>query len=197
MKFLDVVTFHVVTSHSQYGAVALYVKSGLIPTPRCNLGKGVLILRQFGLKFKIEMVRIICSVVFIVIQAMIMIILVSICMKFCPIQLYLINKPLPLVTSLNYNSHTPVMLTFFFLFLKQLLPYIVYPSGVSENRGGSSPKVFQLNNALIHMFPTFRVKQEKDSAFGSGKGCPSCRKWGAKLSFHHEGGGAVAANCTP
>ena len=25
-----------------------------------------------------------------------------------------------------------------------------------------------LNNALIHMFPTFRLKHEKKSAFGSG-----------------------------
>ena len=31
-----------------------------------------------------------------------------------------------------------------------------------------SSLVFQLNNALIHMFPTFRTKREKKSAFGSG-----------------------------
>ena len=33
---------------------------------------------------------------------------------------------------------------------------------------------------------------------GQDMGRPSCRKWAAKLSFHHEGGGgcAVAPNCT-
>ena len=49
---------------------------------------------------------------------------------------------------------------------------------------------FQLNNALIHMFPTFRTKHEKGVHLGQDKGRPSCRKWGAKLSLHHEGGGS-------
>ena len=55
---------------------------------------------------------------------------------------------------------------------------------------------FQLNNALIHMFPTFRTKHEKKVHSGQDKRCPSCQKWCAKLSFHHEGG-AVAPTASP
>ena len=50
-------------------------------------------------------------------------------------------------------------------------------------------QVFQMNNALIYMFPTFKTKREK--------GCIWVRIRGAKLSLHHEGGGAVALNCIP
>ena len=38
LKFLDIVAFHA-NRISQNGGVALYVKSGLIPTPRPDLGK--------------------------------------------------------------------------------------------------------------------------------------------------------------
>ena len=43
--------------------------------------------------------------------------------------------------------------------------------GVQKFLGLYSGKIlgfYQLNNALIHMFPTFRTKREKKSAFGSG-----------------------------
>ena len=70
--------------------------------------------------------------------------------------------------------------------------------GAQKSFGLSSGKIlwfFQLNNALVHMFPTFRTKHEKRVHLSQDKGRPSCRKWGAKLSFHHEGGGgAVAPN---
>ena len=56
--------------------------------------------------------------------------------------------------------------------------------------------VFQLNNALIYMLPTSRMKREKRVHLGEDKGRPSCRKWGAKPNFHHEGG-TVAPDCTP
>ena len=57
--------------------------------------------------------------------------------------------------------------------------------------------VFQLNNALIHMFPTLRTKHEKRVHLGQDKGRLSCRKWGAKLSFHHEGGGGSCPQLQP
>ena len=47
---------------------------------------------------------------------------------------------------------------------------------------------FNLNNALIYVFPTFRTKHENRVHLGQDKGHPSYRKWGAKPSFHHEGG---------
>ena len=47
------------------------------------------------------------------------------------------------------------------------------------------------------MFPTSRTKREKRVHLGEDKGRPSYRKWGAKPSFYHEGGGAVAPDCTP
>ena len=47
------------------------------------------------------------------------------------------------------------------------------------------------NDALIHMFPPFRTKTRKNRVhLGQDKGRPSCRKWGAKLSFHPEEGGS-------
>ena len=56
---------------------------------------------------------------------------------------------------------------------------------------------FQLNNALIYMFLTIRTKHEKKLHLGQDKGRLSCRKWGAKPSFYHEGGGAVAPDSPP
>ena len=49
--------------------------------------------------------------------------------------------------------------------------------------------VFQLNNALqLICFPHSERNMKKRVHLGQDKGHPSCRKWGTKLSFHHEGG---------
>ena len=66
--------------------------------------------------------------------------------------------------------------------------------GAQKFLGLSSGKIlwfFQLNNALIHMLPTFRTKHEKRVYLDQDKGRPSCRTWGVKLSFHHEGRGQL------
>ena len=84
-------------SQSQNGGLALYVKTGLTPTPRPDLSKIIPILNQFGLKLRTTMVKIVCCVVPIVILTQLLILFVTICKKFCPIQLYLINKFLSLV----------------------------------------------------------------------------------------------------
>ena len=88
-------------SHSQNGGVALYVKSGLIPTPRPDLGKDSTNFEAVWVEVEIEMVKIIYFVVCIVTQALTLIISMYICMKFCPFQLYLINKYLSLVTLMS------------------------------------------------------------------------------------------------
>ena len=88
-------------SHSQNGGVALYVKSGLIPTPRPDLGNDSTNFEAVWVEVEIEMVKIIYFVVCIVTQALTLIISMYICMKFCPFQLYLINKYLSLVTLMS------------------------------------------------------------------------------------------------
>ena len=52
--------------------------------------------------------------------------------------------------------------------------------GVQKLLGLYSGKIFwffQLNNALIHVFPTFRTKHEKRVHLGQDKGCPLCGWW--------------------
>ena len=51
-----------------------------------------------------------------------------------------------------------------------------------------NPSVFQLNNALIYILHTFRTKHEKRVHLSQDNGRLSYQKWGAKPSFHHEGG---------
>ena len=79
-------------SHSQNCGVGLYVKSGLNSTHRPDLGKDSSDFETVWVKVETETGKIICFVVHIVIQAQILTVLLNIYKKFCPIQLYLVNK---------------------------------------------------------------------------------------------------------
>ena len=51
---------------------------------------------------------------------------------------------------------------------------------------------FLLNNDLVYVFPPHSEQNSENRAhLVQDKGHCSCQKWGTKLSFHHEGGGAV------